>query len=164
MNTTRNPMLVQFWLWGLDAIAGDLSARGFQKLERPNGSDSSVYRLENLHLHGHGLWLETEGKVLIYRRPSKAWYALPKSATLCVEHFKGDTLAWCDFARPQRLADSNALETVRPIILEHEAWIVDCHGPQVRDRQLERVLSRPVRRARPAWREWFGLPVAEPNY
>ena len=96
MNITRNPMLVQFWLWGLDAIAGDLSARGFQKLERPNGSDSSVYRLENLHLHGHGLWLETQENVLIYRRPSKAWYALPKSATLCVGHFKGDTLAWHD--------------------------------------------------------------------
>ena len=168
-------MNVQFWLWGLDAIAGDLTARGFQKLHRPAKSDSSIYRLNGLHLHGHGLWLEVEGKpiefnlepdhpesanpesgeVLVYRRPSKSWYALPKRAALCLEHFSSGGLAWCDFARPRLIPNAIALETIRPVILEHEHWIATRHDPNLRERQLERVGSRPVRRARSEWKTWL---------
>jgi hypothetical protein len=186
VNSTRNPMTVQFWLWGLDAIAGDLTARGFQKLPRPDHSDSSVYRLGSLHLHGHGLWFKMDAakseepgqtilesdrlepnnlepnhaehntEVLVYRRPSKGWYVLPKRAALCVEHFSSGGLAWCDFARPRLIPNAIALETIRPVILEHETWIATRHDPNLRERQLERVSSRPVRRARNAWFHWLG--------
>jgi hypothetical protein len=168
MRPDLNPLIPQFWLWGLDAIAGDLTARGFQKLPRPDRSDSSVYRLGSLHLHGHGLWFEPdhlgpdgldssdlEG-LLVYRRPTDTWYALPKHARLCIEHFSSGGLAWCDFACPRLIAHAQALETIRPVILEHESWIAIRHGPNLRERQLERVGSRPVRRARNAWFHWLG--------
>ena len=186
MRPDLNPLIPQFWLWGLDAIAGDLTARGFQKLPRPDRSDSSVYRLGSLHLHGHGLWFEmdamkpddfgrtnlepenlepenpepenlkADGKILVYRRPTDTWYALPKHARLCIEHFSSGGLAWCDFACPRLIAHAQALETIRPVILEHESWIAIRHDPNLRERQLERVGSRPVRRARNAWFHWLG--------
>jgi hypothetical protein len=159
MRPDLNPLIPQFWLWGLDAIAGDLTARGFQKLQRPAQSDPSVYRLGTLHLHGFGLWFESDqpesDTVLVYRRPTDTWYALPKHAKLCIEHFSSGGLAWCDFARPRLIPDVQALELVRPVILEHEQWIASRHGTNLRVRQLERVTSRLVRRARNEWFKWL---------
>lgn len=170
MRPDANPLIPQFWLWGLDAITGDLTARGFQKLQRPDRSDSSVYRLGTLHLHGYGLWFEPDhlgpsdlkSDILVYRRPTDTWYALPKHARLRIEHFSSGGLAWCDFARPQVIPNPQALETIRPVILEHERWIVARHGRERRERQLERVGSRPVRRARNAWFDWLGPICAGP--
>jgi hypothetical protein len=164
MRPDLNPLIPQFWLWGLDAIAGDLTARGFEKLPRPDRSDSSVYRLGSLHLHGHGLWFEPDhpeprdlkSDLLVYRRPTDSWYALPKHARLCIEHFSSGGLAWCDFARPKLIPDVQALELVRPVILEHERWIAAQYGHQRREHQLEHVTSHPVRRARNKWFDWLG--------
>ena len=159
MNAVHNPMIVQMWLWGLDAMHGDLSARGFEKTPRPIKTESSVYHREGLHLHGFGLWLEhhpaLNEEVLIYRRPSKTWYALPAQASVCIEHFSKGDRAWCDFARPRVVAHKPALALMRESVLEYEAWLIAQRGCLWRTRQLERIPSRAVRRARGAWRDWL---------
>ena len=152
-------MSVQFWLWGLDAMSGDLSARGFQKTPRPTNTESSVYHRDGLHLHGFGLWLEAHpdlaNEVLIYRRPSKTWYALPAHATVCIEHFSKSDRTWCDFARPRVVPHKQALEIVREPVMEYETWLVAQRGIAWRSKQLESIPSRVVRRARGAWRDWI---------
>jgi hypothetical protein len=152
---TGNPMLVQFWLWGLDALSGDLSAKGFQKLHRPENTDSSVYALNGVHLHGHGMWLEANDELLVYRRPAQSWYALSARASVCVEHFSRSGLAWCDFARPRNVPTKVALEAVRDLVRAYEAFVASRRGADWRASQLQRVTSKPVRRARKAWRAWL---------
>ncbi len=158
MNQTQNPMTVQMWLWGLDAIRGDLAARGFHKLYRPNNTESSVYQLEQLHLHGYGIWLEDTEQTLVYRRPSKNWYALPKSAKVCIEHFTQNNLAWCDDARPRAVPHAQALGVIRPMILEYENWLAARHG-NIREAQLKNIPNQKVRRAVAAWQDFVRIPT-----
>jgi hypothetical protein len=155
MNAVHNPMLVQFWLWGLDAARGDLLARGFEKSPRPDRSECSVYRLENLYLHGFGLWLEVDDGTLVYRRPLKTWALLPRDSRICLQHFSQQGLAWCDFARPKHVPPKRALHWIRSVVLEHEYWVRDHHGEDLRQSQLAGISSRPVKRAKPAWHDWF---------
>ncbi len=156
MNATQNPMTVQMWLWGLDAIRGDLTARGFTKFARPNNSESSIYVQNNLYLHGHGIWLETDTEILVYRRPSKNWYALPKTAKVCIEHFTQSSLAWCDFTRPKQLAHKQALAIIKPIILEYEHWLHSRHG-NIRTQQIKSIPNQKVRRAIGAWQDFVRI-------
>ncbi len=156
MNPTQNPMTVQMWLWGLDAMRGDLIARGFTKKPRPDKTESSVYQLGQLSLHGYGLWLETETEILVYRRPNKSWYALPKTAKVCIEHFAQNSLAWCDFARPRAVAHAHALAVIRPVILEYEDWLEARHG-KIRLQQLKTIPNQKVRRAVFAWRDFVRI-------
>jgi hypothetical protein len=148
-------MTVQFWLWGLDAQHQDLQQRGFEKLTRPVGSECSVYRFETLHLHGFGLWLETSEGVLVYRRPAKTWYALPRGTALEFGQFTKPGLDWCGSNRPKSLPPKRALQQIRPVVLEHERWIAHHRGEAVRTVQLARVSHRAVRRAKNAWIEWL---------
>jgi hypothetical protein len=158
MNATQNPMTVQMWLWGLDAIRGDLTARGFTKKPRPENSESSIYSLEQLYLHGHGIWLETDTEILVYRRPSKSWYALPKTAKVCIEHFTQNSLAWCDYARPRAVAHTQALAKIRPVILEYEHWLEARHG-KIRLQQIKTIPNQKVRRAVSAWRDFVRIAI-----
>jgi hypothetical protein len=156
MNTTQNPMMVQMWLWGLDAMRGDLTARGFSKSPRPENSESSIYQLENLYLHGHGIWLELTNEILVYRRPSKNWYALPKTATVCIEYFTKNSLGWCDYARPRAVPNRQALALIRPLILEYEQWLFERHG-LIRIQQLKTIPNQKVRRAVAAWQDFVRI-------
>jgi hypothetical protein len=161
MNAHHNPMTVQMWLWGLDALRGDLAARGFVKLERPNNTDSSIYCLDDLFLHGFAVWIRLPDEVLFYHRPRKAWYNLPHSASFCLQHLGNGGLAWCDFARPQPIHSRLALERFRPVVLEHEQWLEQRHTG-LRQQQLAGIGSKPVRRAKKAWLEWVD-PNTAPN-
>jgi hypothetical protein len=163
MNATQNPMTVQMWLWGLDAIRGDLQAKGFIKTIRPSNSESSIYVQNNLYLHGHGIWLETETEILVYRRPNKNWYALPKTAKVCIEHFAQNSLAWCDYARPKQLSHHQALAIIKPIILEYEDWLFARHG-DIRLSQLKAIPNQKVRRAVGAWRDFTGIQSKQRSY
>ncbi len=158
MNPTQNPMIVQMWLWGLDAIRGDLTARGFLKKPRPDNSESSIYSLEQLHLHGHGIWLETTTEILVYRRPSKNWYVLPKDTKVCFEQFSQTSLAWCNYAHPKPIPHRQALALIQPFILEYEAWLLARHG-NLRQQQLASIGTKAVKRARKAWRDFVRQPV-----
>jgi hypothetical protein len=40
-----SPLAVQFWLWGQDALTGDLEAQGFRKTPNPEGGARSAYSL-----------------------------------------------------------------------------------------------------------------------
>ena len=154
-------MTVQFWLWGLDAAHGDLTARGFEKAPRPANTESSVYRCDGLHLHGFGLWLENHpklpGELLVYRRPQKTWYALPANAVVSIEHFSKGDRTWCDFCRPRIVPHKQALELMHSVITDYEAWLVTQRGSAWRAAQLQHIPSRAVRRARRAWRGWVGV-------
>jgi hypothetical protein len=156
MSAHRNPMTVQMWLWGLDALRGDLAARGFVKLERPNNTDSSIYHLENVYLHGFAVWTILPNEVLFYHRPRKAWYSLPPNANFCLQHLGNSGLSWCDFARPKPIPSRVALNHFRPVVLEHEHWL-EQHHAGLRQRQLANIGSKPVRRAKKAWLEWIAL-------
>jgi hypothetical protein len=152
-------MTVQFWLWGLDAMHQDLQRRGFEKLPRPGGSECSVYQLESLFIHGFGLWLESNDGVLVYRRPVKTWYALPRGTTPDFEQFTRYGSGWMGetsgATRPKSIPPKRALQQIHSVVLEHERWMAQQHGADWRSSQLARVSHRAVRRAKHAWQDWL---------
>ncbi len=125
-------------------------------MPRPENSESSIYSLEPLHLHGHGIWLETQTEILVYRRPNKSWYALPKTAKVCIEYFTQSSLAWCDYARPRAVPHREGLAMIKPIILEYEHWLQTQHG-NIRSQQIKTIPNQKVRRAVVAWQDFVRI-------
>ena len=140
-----NPLIVQFWLWGADANRGDLKARGFVQLGHPEGikTKSSVYQLGQFWLHANALWLEDE-RLLYHRgqekfsRSSEAYF-VPEPPSL------------------EAIVFDAGLERLRSLVLEHERFILERHGPHDRLALLEAGAPFGVRRAWDAWTAWLEL-------
>ena len=120
-------MTVQFWLFGLDARAGDLARLGYVRQPAPEGS--SVYACGNLRLHSAGLRADLpQGELRFERRTGRFWL--------------GD----------ERIGQERGYALALPLILHHEARLCRLHAPDWRRTQLRaHALPAPVRRALPAW-------------
>ena len=128
-----NPLVVQFWLFGLDASGGLLRARGFERVPELRGGKaygSSRYCMGDLELHSSGLCLRLPTGVLSYTRPRQSF-----------------TLGAEPLSRPE------ALKLLQPHLHEHEAW-TERQRPGLRTRQLACKLPRPVREQLGAWHAW----------
>lgn len=139
----RNPLPVQFWLWGLDARYGDLLARGFQK--SPAQIGSSFYTLDNFRLHSSGLWLSLPVGELYYWRSEESF-------SLGGQH----------------LPRLDGLSLVRPFVHSYEDWLSEQRGPHYRAELLGGKLPQRIRRLKPTWQNWIderllGRPLAEMN-
>lgn len=121
------PLTVQFWLFGLDARAGDLARLGY--VRRPAQEGSSVYARGRLRLHSAGLIAELPQRELRFeRRTGHFWLGGER-----IGHEQGRVLAL-------------------PLILRHEAELCRLRAPDWRRTQLgAHALPAPVRRALPAW-------------
>ena len=109
-----NPLIVQFWLLGLDASGGLLRERGFERGPELRGGKaygSSRYRLDGLELHSSGLTLHLPQGTLIYHRPRQSF------------RLNGEPVA-----------RSAGLALLQPHIHQHEAW-TEGHAPSLRARQ-----------------------------
>jgi hypothetical protein len=137
----QNPLIVQFWLWGLDAQQSILQTYGFRKLERPSnaGKKSSVYSKNGLYLHANGLWLETEH--VLYHRGSERFY---HSSSL---YFSPEP------PKLESIAFQTGLEKLEALILEYERWQLSMFNP--RENQLEKVPPIGVRQAWQAWQNFL---------
>ena len=128
-----NPLVVQFWLFGLDASGGLLRERGFVRGSELRGGKvygSSRYSQGGLELHSSGLTLHLPQGTLTYHRPRQ-----------------------CFRLNEEPVARSVGLTLLQPHIHQHEAW-TERHGPGLRARQLRAPLPRPVRRQVGAWHLW----------
>ncbi|WP_299430394.1 hypothetical protein [uncultured Meiothermus sp.] len=138
-----NPLSVQFWLWGQDALRGDLEAQGFRKTSNPTGKGSSIYRWGEVGLHSSAAWLETAEGVLVYSRPREGFFGLPHA----------DGLRELP-SQPKALEFWLGLAHFQPFVSAYEAWILGCYGPKHRIKQLKQ-LPRAAQRCRPAWEAWI---------
>lgn len=130
------PMTVQFWLFGLDARAGDLARLGYVRRPAPpaaphgpKGQGSSVYACGHLRLHSAGLSAELpQGELRFERRTGRFWLG------------------------GERIGRERGSALALPLILHHEARLCRLHAPDWRRIQLRaHALPAPVRRALPAW-------------
>ena len=151
-SASHNPLVVQFWLLGLDAMRGHLLSRGFSKAASPTGS--SLYTLNGLTLHSRGLWLTMPQGVLHYLRPREAFYQLSP------EYDPFDS-----GLRPPPesvfLKRAEGLALAQPHLLEHETWIVQQHGRDARAALLRQRLPPRIRRLVPVWDVWVAGRHAE---
>ncbi|WP_407570188.1 hypothetical protein [Deinococcus altitudinis] len=133
MSLFANPLIVQFWLFGLDASGGLLRTRGFGRgpeLRHGKAYGSSRYGLDGLELHSSGLTLHLPQGELTYHRPRQSFRL-----------------------NREPLARSAGLALLQPYIHQHEAW-TESHLPGLRARQLGAPLPRPVRREVGTWHLW----------
>lgn len=138
----KNPLRVQFWLWGQDVLRGYLGAFGFDKYPSPTGRGSSLYRKGHIGLHSSAAWLGTPQGVLVYSRPAEGFFLLEDEQALPLLPPK---------ARPvDRLWGLGALG---PFVLTYEAWIAQHAAPGYR-KGLLASLPPAVRRDRLAWEDW----------
>jgi hypothetical protein len=139
-----NPLIPQFWLWGVDTGTGDLNASGFVRHERPSGAGtrSSLYVRDGVWLHANGLWLAALG-VLYHRGQERFYWA--KTA-----HFVPEPPTWLE---PFSFQDG--LEILRPIMADYENSITAQRGLEYRARLLELPAPFGVRLAWAAWRGWL---------
>ncbi|GAA4006541.1 hypothetical protein GCM10022631_17520 [Deinococcus rubellus] len=145
-SASHNPLVVQFWLLGLDVMHGHLLGRGFSKATSPAGS--SLYTLDGLTLHSKGLWLTMPQVVLHYLRPREAFYQLSPQH----DPFGSGLRPPSEAAFLKR---AEGLALARPHLLEHEVWIVQQHGPDARAALLRQRLPPRIRRLVPAWEAWM---------
>jgi hypothetical protein len=122
-----SPLAVQFWLWGQDALTGDLEAQGFRKTTNPEGvrvahtryasnltgKGSSIYSKGGFGLHSSAAWLQTALGVVVYSRPKEAFFWL-KSAAGLPELPAG----------PRELDFAAGLAQLQPFVWAYEAWIL----------------------------------------
>lgn len=137
----QNPLIVQFWLWGLDAQHSILQAYGFCKFERPSnaGKKSSVYSKNGWHLHANGLWLQSEK--MLYHRGTERFY-------------HSDSLYFSpEPPRLQQIPFGSGLGKLEPLILEYERWQHSMFKP--RKNQLEKAPPIGVRQAWQAWQKFL---------
>lgn len=136
----RNPLVVQFWLWGLDAASGDL--RNFAQAKHPCQRGSSIYQMGAWSVHSMGLALEKKPQ-LYYDRPAGLFYRCDQMPA-----FDGQVSG-----RP--IHRTEGLLAVHGIILEYENWISSIHGPFYREKLLAGKLPAKVRREVQAWKHWM---------
>ena len=141
----KNPLTVQFWLWGIDAARGDLERRGFKRTARPTEikTKSSIYQLGALHLHSNVLWLEDQ--TLLYHRGQERFFQSSK------------ILFSLETPELEILPFALGLEKTRALILEHEHYILGHRGQQYRNTLREGNAPFGVRRAWNAWQRWLEL-------
>lgn len=108
-----SPLSVQFWLWGQDALTGDLEAQGFRKTPNPSGKGSSIYSKGGFGLHSSAAWLQTALGVVVYSRPKEAFFWL-KSAAGLPELPAG----------PRELEFAAGLAQLQPFVWAYEARIL----------------------------------------
>ncbi len=138
----RDPLSVQFWLWGQDVLAGYLEAFGFQKSPNPGGKGSSIYRKDGLGLHSSAVWLELAQGYVVYSRPWEGFFWL------------GDDKDLPNLSEQAQPVDCTfGLKAVRPFVQAYEAWIAQQAGPAYRDALLGK-LPPAARRSRAAWEAW----------
>jgi len=142
----RNPLVVQFWLLGLDAAQGHLRQRGF--IRTPSRHGSSVHTLDRLALHSRGLWLHLPDCTVHSLRPRQAFYRLPAGPR------PDEARQPSDPRRARHLTRADGLHLLQPYLLEHECWIATHAGEGHRAQQLRQPLPPPVRRLIPAWTAW----------
>lgn len=136
----RNPLVVQFWLWGLDAVSGDL--RSFAQAKQPCQRGSSIYQMGAWAVHSMGLVLEGKQQ-LYYDRPAGTFYRCDSPPT-----FAGQVSG-------QPIHRTEGLLAVHGIIVEYENWISSIHGPFYREKLLSGKLPARVRREVQAWKHWM---------
>lgn len=147
-NPAHNPLSVQFWLWGQDALAGHLEAFSFKKYPNPGGKGSSIYRKGEIGLHSSAAWLETALGVVVYSRPREGFFLLEEDKAL-------PTLP--ELARPVDF--TWGLEVIHSFVKVYEVWIVQHEGPVYR-KALLRNLPPAARCCRATWEGW-ALPTVE---
>lgn len=152
----RNPLVVQFWLLGIDAARGDLRSRGFVRQAAPLGS--SVYTLGDLSLHSKGLWLRAPWGTLHYLRPRESFYQLPPTLDCSLER------SWRPPPGARTLQRFEGLAAVQAHFLEHEAWVARRRGLEYRAGLLSGKLPPKVRQLVPAWEAWAARQVDLRNW
>jgi hypothetical protein len=134
--------MVQFYLWGQDALRGDFVARGFTR-QGSEGNGSSLYQKDGWGLHSSGLWKQDSSGCLIFTRRSEAFWRVGQ---------------WQFPLHPtnaEAVPLAVGLERVRDFVAEHEAWIAARYGPKDRPKYCKKL--PPVsRRHLSAWEEWMG--------
>lgn len=145
----KNPMLVQFWLWGQDALTGSLVAYGFQKNPSPTGRGSSLYLKGEVGLHSTAAWLLHSDGVLLYYRPGESFYRLESA----------DGLPELP-ARRKPFDFGSGLDGFRPFVSAYEGWIAGRYGLDYRRQQLAN-LPRLARCSLDSWERWVRPVVAE---
>lgn len=138
----KNPMLVQFWLWGQDALTGSLLACGFQKYQSPTGRGSSLYLKGQVGLHSAAAWLLCADGVLLYHRPGESFYWLEST----------DGLPELP-ARKKPFDSDLGLECFRPFVSVYEGWIAGQYGLDYRRQQLANLPTL-ARRSLDSWECW----------
>lgn len=142
-------MLVQFWLWGQDALTGILVAYGFQKNPSPTARGSSLYLKDGVGLHSSSAWLLQSDGVLLYYRPGESFYWLESA----------DGLPELP-ARRKPFDFDPGLDIFRPFVSAYEGWIAGRYGLDHRRQQLAN-LPRLARRSRNSWERWVRPAVGE---
>ncbi|GIW35073.1 hypothetical protein [Meiothermus sp.] len=138
----KNPMLVQFWLWGQDALTGSLLAYGFQKNPSPTGRGSSLYLKGQVGLHSTAAWLLRSDGVLLYHRPSESFGWLENADGLP------------ELSARRKPCDLDAgTEYFRPFVSAYEAWIAGRYGLDYRRQQLTN-LPKLARSSLDIWEHW----------
>lgn len=145
----KNPMLVQFWLWGQDALSGQLLAYGFQKSPSPTGRGSSLYLKDGVGLHSSLAWLLHSDGILLYYRPSESFYWLESA----------DGLPELP-AQRKPFDFEPGLDGFRTFVSAYEGWIAGRYGTVYRRRQLAN-LPRLARRSLDSWEGWVRPVVGE---
>lgn len=142
-------MLVQFWLWGQDALSGSLLAYGFQKNPSPTGRGSSLYLKGRVGLHSTAAWLLCSGGVMFYYRPSESFYWLE-----CADGLPELP------ARRKPCGLEAGSEYFRPFVTAYEAWIVGRYGRDYRRKQLM-SLPKLARSSLDTWEHWVQSALPE---
>lgn len=135
-------MLVQFWLWGQDALTGNLLTYGFQKYRSPVGRGSSLYLKDRVGLHSTAAWLLRADGVLLYYRPGESFYWLESA----------DGLPELP-ARRKPFDFDPGLDGFRPFVSAYESWIAGRYGQDYRRLQFAN-LPRLARRSLDSWERW----------
>ncbi len=149
-----NPLAVQFWLWGQDALAGLLQAQGFCKAPNPIRRGSSLYLRDGVGLHSSAAWLEWSGGVLVYSRPSEAFFYQDSAQGLPELNPARQPVPWAE-----------GLAQFQPLVQAYEEGLWARLGLGYRTAQLGYLPSL-ARRALPAWWAWIGRrpPSAGPGH
>lgn len=142
-------MLVQFWLWGQDALSGQLLAYGFQKSPSPTGRGSSLYLKGEVGLHSTAAWQPWADGVLLYYRPGESFYWLESA----------DGLPELP-ARRKPFDFALGVECFRPFVSAYEGWIAGRYGLNYRRQQLVNLPTL-ARRSLDSWERWVRPVVGE---
>lgn len=140
MNPASNPLVPQFWLWGVDAMRGDLERFGFRRSTRlaDMAQKSSLYQCGDLWLHANGAW--SEDRHVLYHRGSSRFYRA------VAPHFIAGA------PDLERLEFETHLNALKPFIARFEDWIAERHGATYRASLL---LTPPPDGVIADWRTWL---------
>jgi hypothetical protein len=155
---TRNPLLVQFWLLGVDAARGDLAALGFERTSAPFGS--SAYSRGNLTLHSAGLWLTRPDGTWQYARWRETFSRAPSvRASAKQPDADASPAPWAVPERAVVVQRAEGLRAVRASFVAYETDLARRRGRSYRAELLSGRLPPRGRRLVPAWEGWVARHV-----